>query len=238
MRSSDTGARVVAYLRVSTDQQAAAAVSLDAQRRRCEAYASLYDLEIVEFVLDAGASAKSLEREALQFALGRLESGHAEGLLVAKLDRLTRSVADLGQLLDGVFSRHVLLSVAEQVDTRSAAGRLVLNILASVSQWEREAIGERTKAALATKKARGERVGTVPLGHAVEADGRTLATNPSEARALELVAELRAAGLSIRKIAHELNARGVPARGKKWHPTTVARVLSKLQPQETDHEDK
>jgi len=72
----------------------------------------------------------------------------------------------------------------------------------------------------------------------VEADGRTLATNPSEARALELVAELRAAGLSIRKIAHELNARGVPARGKKWHPTTVARVLSKLQPQETDHEDK
>jgi DNA invertase Pin-like site-specific DNA recombinase len=129
--------RTIAYLRVSTDKQADRGISLDAQRAKAEAYAQLYDLELVEVIVDAGYSAKTLERPGLQKALGMLRSGAADALLVAKLDRLTRSVVHLGELVETYFSEGeaALLSVGEQIDTRSAAGRLVLNILASVSHY-------------------------------------------------------------------------------------------------------
>jgi DNA invertase Pin-like site-specific DNA recombinase len=135
--------RTIAYLRVSTEKQADRGVSLDAQRAKVAAYAELYDLELVGTIIDAGESAKSLDRPGLQRALGMLKDGAAEALLVVKLDRLTRSVVNLGTLVDRYFApgKAALLSVGEQIDTRSAAGRLVLNVLASVSQWEREAIG-------------------------------------------------------------------------------------------------
>jgi site-specific DNA recombinase len=222
--------RVVAYVRVSTETQAERGVSLAAQRAKVEAYGALYDLEIVAVIEDAGASAKTLDRPGLARALAMLDSGEVEGLVVSKLDRLTRSVRDLDALISGWFGRQggpALLSVGEQIDTRSAAGRLVLNILASVSQWEREAIGERTSTALAHKRARGERTGEVPFGFVVAEDGVALLEEPAEQEAIRIVEELRGAGLSIRAIASELNARGVAARGSKWHPTTVARLLSR-----------
>ncbi len=135
--------RTIAYLRVSSDKQADRGVSLDAQRAKLKAYAELYELDLVDVVVDAGLSAKSLDRPGLQRALGMLKAGDAEALLVVRLDRLTRSVVDLGTLVERYIApgKAALLSVGEQIDTRSAAGRLVLNVLASVSQWEREAIG-------------------------------------------------------------------------------------------------
>jgi hypothetical protein len=86
-----------------------------------------------------------------------------------------------------------------------------------------------TRAALAAKRARGELVGTAPLGQRVAADGVQLEADPREAEALALVAQLRADGLSVRAIAAELNRRGVPCRGGRWHATTVARLLSREQ---------
>src|SRR6202158_3470062 len=153
--------RAVAYLRVSTEKQADKGVSLDAQRAKVEAYAQLYEVDLVEVIVDAGLSAKTLDRPGLGKALGMLKARHAEALLVVKLDRLTRSVVHLGQLVEDYFAdgKWALLSVGEQIDTRSAAGRLVLNVLASVSQWEREAIGERTAAALQHKGSQGEYTG-------------------------------------------------------------------------------
>ena len=139
--------RVIGYARVSTDRQIEG-VSLDAQQAKIEQYAALYDLELIDVIIDAGASAKTLERPGLQEALDKLKAGEADGLLVSKLDRLTRSVVDLGSLIEGVFGKYTLMSVGDQVDTSTAAGRLVLNVLMSVSQWEREAIGERTRAAI------------------------------------------------------------------------------------------
>jgi DNA invertase Pin-like site-specific DNA recombinase len=159
MGSSRT--RTVAYLRVSTDKQADKGVSLDAQRAKVEAYAALYDLEVIEVIVDAGASAKTLDLPGLTRALEMLRKGTADALLVVKLDRLTRSVRDLGELVERYFAprKAALLSVGEQIDTRSAGGRLVLNVLASVSQWEREAIGERTAVAMQHKVAEGEYIG-------------------------------------------------------------------------------
>ena len=157
--------RTVAYIRVSTDRQAEHGISLDAQRAKVHRLrGELYDLDLVDVIVDAGVSAKTLERPGLIRALAMLEHGHADALAVVKLDRLTRSVRDLAHLVDRYFAKGwALMSVSENVDTRSAAGRLVLNVIASVAQWEREAVGERTKAALALKKQRGEYTGGRPL---------------------------------------------------------------------------
>ena len=100
--------RCVAYLRVSTAQQAEHGISLDAQRAKVELYCRLYDLQPIEVIVDAGASAKTLDRPGLQKALGALRDGRADALLVVKLDRLTRSVKDLGVLLDEYFSRQAV----------------------------------------------------------------------------------------------------------------------------------
>ena len=146
--------RAIAYIRVSTDKQQDKGHSLLAQQEKIMAYASLYDLDIIDYVIET-ASAKNLERDGLQGALAQIKSGKAEALIVVKLDRLTRSVSDLGYLVETYFSKAGLLSVSEQIDTRSASGRLVLNVLASVSQWDREAIGERTAVVKQSMKANG-----------------------------------------------------------------------------------
>src|SRR6266478_2729286 len=96
--------KTIAYLRVSTDKRADRGVSLDAQRAKLKADAELYELELVEIIVDAGQSAKSLDRPGLQRALRMLKAGDAEALLVVKLDRLTRSVVDLGTLVERYFA--------------------------------------------------------------------------------------------------------------------------------------
>ena len=219
--------RTVAYLRVSTAQQADHGVSLAAQRAKVEAYASLYDLDLVAIVEDAGASAKTLNRPGLDRVLAMLRKGDAEAVLVVKLDRLTRSVRDLGELVDTYFAdgKRALLSVHDQIDTRSAAGRLVLNVLASVSQWEREAIGERTSAAMQHKRSKGELVGAVPYGFDLGADGKTLVANEAEQLVVAAVREYRAAGLSLRTIGDRLAERGLlPRKGGAWNPAQIKRI--------------
>jgi len=100
--------------------------------------------ELAELIIDAGESAKSLNRPGMARLLSLVDAGAVDTIIIAKLDRLTRSVRDLAELLERFTRRGVsLVSVADALDTRSAAGRLVLNIMVSVSQWEREAIGER-----------------------------------------------------------------------------------------------
>lgn len=221
------GTRTVAYLRVSTDKQADKGLSLESQREKVRAYAELYDLELVEIVTDPGASAKTLDRPGLNRAVGLLESGKADALLVVKLDRLTRSVRDLGHLVERYFQAgtYALLSVSEQIDTRSAAGRLILNVLASVSQWEREAIGERTSAAMQYKASQGEYTGGgAPYGYR-NWNGR-LVVDPDEQRAVALATDLREQGLSFRAIAAELDAQGYRTRtGKPFAAIQVSRML-------------
>ena len=230
MPATPSRTRTVAYIRVSTDKQATSGASLAAQRAKIDAYAALYDLALVAVEVDAGVSAKTLKRPALARALSMLDTGEVDALLVVKLDRLTRSIRDLDTLISRYFDREggpALMSVSEQIDTRSAAGRLVLNVLAAVSQWEREAIGERTRAVKAHQRTEGRFLGgALPLGSGVGDDNR-LTRDEAEAEALALILDLRAGGMSLRRIAAELNQRGVPSRGKRWHATTVARVVKR-----------
>ena len=217
--------KAIGYIRVSTDKQADQGVSLEAQKAKIEAYAMLYDLEMVDYVIETG-SAKDTHRDGLQEALGALTSGKAEALIVVKLDRLTRSVADLGRLVETYFQKHALLSVGEQIDTRSAAGRLVLNVLASVSQWEREVIGERTSAAMQHMKAQGQYTGGKPP-YGFQVVNGELIENESEQAVLVLTRKYREKGMSLRKIAQALSEAGLQTRnGKAFAPGSIGRMAA------------
>lgn len=208
--------KTIVYARVSTTMQADEGVSLDAQQQKASAYAGLYDLTIVDTIVDAGVSAKTLDRPGLQRALAMIENGEAQALLVVKLDRLTRSVGDLGRLIERYFSpgKAELMSVSEQIDTRSANGRLTLNVLMSVSQWEREVIGERTSDAMRHMQSQGQYIGgRAPYGYAL-VDG-DLVPDELEQQVIEQARELRAGGLSLAKVAAELDKRGFKARNAK-----------------------
>lgn len=219
--------RAIGYIRVSTEQQANEGVSLAAQKLRIEAMAIVGGYELVSIEVDAGVSASSLERDGLQRALLALECGEADTLLIVRLDRLTRSVRDLDSLLNKYFTRFNLVSAGESIDTSTASGRMVLNILMSVSQWEREAIGERTSAAMQHKKARGEYTGGhVPYGYEVGPDGVHLVKHDAEQAVIQAVKEYRAAGLSLRKIAARLEARGWYTRkGTEWSAQQIKQTL-------------
>jgi DNA invertase Pin-like site-specific DNA recombinase len=223
--------RVVLYARVSSDEQATDGVSLLNQQAKLRAFADLHDLELVEMIVDAGVSAKNLNRPGLQQALSLLRKGQADGLVVYKLDRLSRSVADWNHLIDGYFGDRAgkqLMSVSDSIDTRTAAGRLVLNVLMSVAQWERETIAERTRDAMNYKRARGERLGQIPFGNDLGEDGKTLTRNPTESEAIAHARELRAGGMTLQAITDELNHLGMSTkRGGPWHLTSVVRLLKR-----------
>jgi len=217
----------IAYLRVSTDKQADSGLSLDAQRRKVTLYAELHGLELAEVVVETASGGAVSGRPGLAGALERLRRARGGLLLVVKLDRLTRSVRDLSDLV-ALADRQgwSLASMEERLDTSSAAGRLVLNVLASTSQWEREAIGERTAAAMAQLRRAGRHTGgEPPYGWRVGAGG-ALEPHPGEVAVMATARELRAAGLSLRAVGEALAAEGAaPRSGGHWHPQTVARLL-------------
>jgi len=121
--------QAIGYVRVSTDRQAEQGVSLEAQEAKIRAMATVQGAELMEVIVDGGESAKSLNRPGLQRLLGLVNACEVDAVIVAKLDRLTRSVKDLCGLLELFETRKVaLISVAESLDTGSAVGRLVITI--------------------------------------------------------------------------------------------------------------
>lgn len=218
--------KAIGYARVSTQEQATHGYSLDAQIDKIKAYASLYDIDLIDIVIDGGISAKSLNRKGLQNVLHMLDSGKADAVIIFKLDRLTRSVTDWNTLIADYFTKHALLSVSDQIDTRTAAGRLCLNVLMSVAQWEREAIGERTSIALRQKQSQGQHVGCPAYGY--EMLDKQLVKVVSEYEAIALVKEMKANRCTLQQIADELNAQNIKTkRGGSWYPTTVKNILGR-----------
>jgi site-specific DNA recombinase len=218
----------IGYVRVSTDKQADRGVSLEAQADKIRAMAVVHGAELIDIIVDGGESAKSLQRPGMERLLTLVDGKKVHAVIVAKLDRLTRSVKDLCTLLERFERRSVaLISVAESLDTGSAAGRLVLNIMTAVSQWEREAIGERTRDALCHKRSKGERIGNIPFGSRLADDGQHLEPNPAEQTTLAEIRRLRNEGTAMRKIAATLNQRAYRTRrGTPWRLESVARVLN------------
>src|SRR5258706_8266403 len=137
--------------------------------------AVVHSAELLDIIVDGGESAKSLNRTGMARLLSLVDAGEVQVVIIAKLDRLTRSVKDLCTLLERFARRGVtLISVAESLDTGSAAGRLVLNIMTAVSQWEREAIGERTRDPMSHKRNNRERGGNIQFRFRLCAHGKHL----------------------------------------------------------------
>jgi site-specific DNA recombinase len=220
--------KAIGYVRVSTDRQAEQGVSLEAQEAKIRAMATVQSAELFDVIVDGGESAKSLNRPGLQRLLDLINAGKVDTVIVAKLDRLTRSVKDLCGLLELFEKRKVaLVSVAESLDTGSAAGRLVITIMAAVSQWEREAIGERTRDALRHKRGKGERVGNIGFGYRLAADGVHVEPDPAEQAALVAIRSLRLGGHSLRAVAGALNNSGHRTRrGTEWRLESVVRAIN------------
>jgi site-specific DNA recombinase len=229
--------KAIGYVRVSTDRQAEQGVSLEAQEAKIRAMATVQSAELLDVIVDGGESAKSLSRPGLQRLLDLINASKVDTVIVAKLDRLTRSVKDLCGLLELFEKRKVaLISVAESLDTGSAAGRLVITIMAAVSQWEREAIGERTCDALRHKRGKGERVGNIGFGYRLAADGVHIEPDAAEQAALAAIRTLRSSGHSLRAVAGALNNSGHRTRrGTQWRLESVVRAINqdaaKRQPQ-------
>lgn len=218
--------KAVGYIRVSTNEQAKEGVSLDNQKKKIEAYAVCKDLELVEIIEDAGKSAKNLNREGIQKALQMVKGKEVDAIIIYKLDRLTRSVKDLGSIIETLQRTEVdLMSVQDSIDTSTAAGRLVLNVMASVSQWEREAIGERTSDALQHMKSELKVYGEIPYGF--RRDGNDLIKDEKEQDNIKYMKSLKDQGYSLREIARKLEKRGIlTKKGKnQWNPKTVQTIL-------------
>lgn len=226
----DTCKRVAIYCRVSTMEQQRDGASLQVQERKCRAYAELHDLEIADVLIDAAQSAKDLNRPGMEQLREAVAAGAVDGVVIFKLDRLSRSVVDFGLLLRELDAAGVaLMSVRDQLDTSSAAGRLVVNVMLSVSQWERETVGERTRDVLSDIRARGFHVGAIPSGYRrVEHEGAGCLLEPTDYYPTVAFAHaLRSRGMSLRQAAHSLDAEGhrTPTGSTTWHPTTVSMLL-------------
>lgn len=215
--------KAVDYIRVSKQNERG--VSLDSQAEKIRAMACVHDAE-VEIVADDGETGKNVNRPGLQRVLELVRQGEVEVVIVAKLDRLTRSVKELAGLLELFEKQKVsLVSVAESLDTGSAAGRLVLNIMASVSQWERETIAERTATALRHQRARRRVYNHEPYGYVRNGDELTAA--PEEQETIARMKEWRSSGWTLRRVADELNSSGTPTKSGagKWHAETVRGIV-------------
>lgn len=213
---------MIGYLRVSTEEQANSGLGLEAQRDTIQRYADAHGWDVVWYV-DEGLSAKSLARPQLQAALTRLhvipKRRDVDGIVVAKLDRLSRSVHDFSGILKMAAARRwAVVAIDLGVDTSTPTGKLVANVMMSVAEWEREVIGERTSAAMQAAKRQGRHMGR-------------LSALPSSTGA-RLIA-LRATH-TLAATAAQLEAEGLTtASGASWSANTVAKVQKRLRAADT-----
>jgi DNA invertase Pin-like site-specific DNA recombinase len=203
--------RVVAYCRVSRDEQGLDGLGIAAQKATIEAEIQRRSWELVE-VIEEIASGGKIDRPGLLQAVEMIRTGQADALIVSKLDRLSRSVAHFSALLERFRSAGWGLVVLDLgVDTTTIAGEAMANVMATFAQMERRRIGERTKEALSAARARGTRLGRPPV-------------LPDQLR--RRLVRMRRKGLTYRMIAEKLNDEGVATAhgGARWHPETVRKI--------------
>jgi DNA invertase Pin-like site-specific DNA recombinase len=205
--------RAIGYARVSTEEQALSGASLPVQRAAIVEEVDRRDWRLVGFHADGGESAATLHRPGVQAALEALAGRQADALVVAKLDRLSRSLLDFVNVME--LSRRQgwkLIALDLGVDSTTPAGEAMANVMATFAQLERRLIGQRTKEALAAKRADGVRLGRPPVILDYET-GWIMRRRDGD-------------GMTFQAIADQLNSAGRPtaAGGKQWYPSTVHSV--------------
>ena len=192
--------------------------SLQAQREACAAFINSQRHEgwvcLPAAFDDGGFSGATMERPALQRLLADITAGRVDTVVVYKIDRLTRSLADFAKIVEILDARGAsFVSVTQQFNTTTSMGRLTLNVLLSFAQFEREVIGERIRDKIAASKRKGMWMGGVPpLGYRVE--DRKLVVIDSEAETVRAIFRCYAELGSVRLLKQELEARGI--NSKEW----------------------
>lgn len=211
--------KVIGYIRVSTDEQAASGLGMADQRQRIVDGCNARGWRLVRVISDEGESAGTLERPGLRRALEALAAGRADGIIVSKLDRLSRSVVDFGQLLEWFRdARKTLVALDLGVDTSTASGELLAGVMIVVAQWERRTIGDRTRAALAARRAQGK-----PISRPAIADQPEL---------LHRIRRLHDDGKALWEICEILESDGIPTPrgGRCWRPSSLQAAVGYERP--------
>ncbi len=216
----------IAYLRVSTDQQALSGAGLDAQHDACRRVAG----DLAGVYRDEGVSGKTGldKRPALLQAIAQLLKGDV--LIVAKRDRLGRDPLVVAMIESAVQRKgaRIVSAAGEGTDSDSPSDILMRRMVDAFAEYERLIIGARTKSALQAKKQRGERVGHIPFGMQLSADGIHLEECAKEQATLRKIELLHQSGMSLRKIADELNEQGIFKRGEeKWNHVNLHHVCKR-----------
>lgn len=221
--------RLAGYGRVSTAGQVDNGISLDEQDRRIRQYVGAHGAALVAIEMDRGISGRTTRRPGLQRVLDLLKRGDADGVVVARLDRLSRSLKDAAELFARAQAEGWQIhSLNENLDTGSPSGRFVCHVLAAMAQWEREMASERTRAALAEIRRQGRRVSGKPrFGYAFRDD--RIVEVPEEFAVLRRLQKLQSEGLGAKAIATRMNAANDynPRTRHPWHHGTVRDVLAR-----------
>jgi len=220
--------RLIGYVRVSSESQKEN-TSLGVQEEKIRAYCLAMGYQLVNVFKDV-QSGKNSHRTGLTQAIEAL--GEADGLIVAKLDRLGRNALDLLKIHREVLYPlgKELISLDINIDTATPTGRLLLTMLGAIGEMEREQINERTQSGRNSKRARGGYIGGAPK-FGLKALDRELLEDESELAVIEVIRRHYKAGKSFNAIAKYLNKQGIPAkRGGVWSATTVGRVIRRIYP--------
>jgi DNA invertase Pin-like site-specific DNA recombinase len=221
--------KAIGYIRVSTQGQADDGVSLEAQQAKIEAWCLTNDYELVEVFKDAGVSgaADIDKRVGIMAALDAAKDKEVGVLVVMKRDRLARDYMIAGMAQRLFEKQNVSVVAADGGGNGDNPEDMLLRGIQDVfAQYERMLIKTRTKVALAHKKSKGERIGTIPFGYQVAGDGKTLIEHEAEQSILSDIRELREAGYTLQAIADQLNADGVlTRRGSEWRHQYISNLL-------------
>jgi len=220
--------KATGYLRVSTAQQVDG-VSLDAQEARIRAFCEARGFELVAVHRDEGVSgSKMRNRPGLEAALDAVIENKGV-LVVYSLSRMSRSLKDTLAIAEKLAKAGAdLASLSESIDTTNAMGKFCFNLFGALNQLERDLASERTAAALAHKRGKGEKTGgKVPFGYNLAADGVNLTPNPGEQGVVRQIVELRGSGQTYRAIAAELKRRGIVTKegNADWNPKVLRGIL-------------
>lgn len=211
------------YIRVSTLEQAKEGYSISAQKEKLKSYCSSQGWEDYKYFIDEGISAKDTKRPELKKLLNEVKDGNISTILVYRLDRFTRSVSDLYEMLKEIDQNQCTFkSATEPYDTSTAMGRMFITIVAALAQWETENLSERVKMALEEKVSTGERVGNVPYGFTLNSEEK-LEKNEQGPVLLDMIERVKS-GKSFKNTAEFLNKTNTDRA--KWTATAVIRVLT------------